>query len=497
MKVQDAVREIELLIRSRYGVVFLDNPDEERSLLVLRHVANRLGAALFVWSPSSGLRRDGAENAVYGTAEPGAALAHIESSELPAVYLFGSLAPYMGDPVLVARLKETARLMGGRKGAIVVAGDEADVPEELAPYSAVYVMPEPAVEEYCELVSRVVADLGRRRPVRVEVTEDELRRLASNLRGLTMTEAEKVVTKVIVEDGVITARDIGRVLENKRKVVDKEGLLEYYPAEETMAEVADLRGLKQWLAKRKRIVLEPERARRFGLTFPRGILLLGVPGCGKSLCAKAVASEWRLPLLRLDPGRLYNKYVGESEKNFRRAVRTAERVSPVVLWIDEIEKALASAEGDADGGVSTRVFGQFLTWMQERRHDVFVVATANDVSRLPPELLRKGRFDEIFFVDLPDSETRKAIFSIHLSRRGWDPASFDLERAAAAAEGFSGAEIEQVVVSALYTAFSDGAPLTTDTILDEISRTVPLSASMRERIAALREWAQGRAVPAN
>ncbi|MBW3554418.1 MAG: AAA family ATPase, partial [Gemmatimonadetes bacterium] len=287
-------------------------------------------------------------------------------------------------------------------------------------------------------------------------------------------------------------------LEHKRKVVEREGLLEYYPAEEAMADIADLATIKDWLAKRKSIITEPARAKEFGLEFPKGILLVGVPGSGKSLCAKAVATEWTLPLLKLDPGGLYNKYVGETEKNFRRAMETAERMAPVVLWIDELEKAFAeSGGGGEDGGVSTRVLGTFLSWMQERRGDVFVVATANAVERLPPEFLRKGRFDEVFFVDLPDDETRRAIFRIHLGRRNQDPARFDLPALAAASDGFSGAEIEQVIIAGLYTAFAASGTLTDDVLLAEVRATRPLSVVAAERIAALRRWADGRTVAAN
>ena len=232
------------------------------------------------------------------------------------------------------------------------------------------------------------------------------------------------------------------------------------------------------------------------MSFPRGVLLLGVPGCGKSLSAKAIAAEWQLPLLKLDPANLYNKYIGESEKNFKRAMRAAERMAPVVLWIDEMEKAFAAGGGE-DGGVSTRILGSFLSWMQERTGDVFVVATANQIAKLPPELLRKGRFDEIFFVDLPNAEVRAEVFRIHLSARSQDPDRFDLAHLAAASEGFSGAEIEQVVVGALFTAFSDSGALDQDALLEEIRGTVPLAQTMSERIDQMRAWAADRAVPAN
>ena len=273
-------------------------------------------------------------------------------------------------------------------------------------------------------------------------------------------------------------------------------MLEYYPVEEHMSEVADLAGLKAWLAKRKNIISDPDAARQFGLTFPKGVLLVGVPGCGKSLCAKAIAMEWGLPLLKLDPATLYNKYIGETEKNFKRAMSVAERLSPVVLWIDELEKAFA-AGGDEDGGVSQRILGVFLGWMQDRTGSVFTVATANDVSKLPAEFLRKGRFDEIFFVDLPDAEARKAILEIHLRKRGKDPASLDLLEVVARTEQFSGAELEEIVVAALYSVFAEKKPLTSDALLREVAATKPLAQTMAERITALRTWAQERTVSAN
>jgi len=332
--------------------------------------------------------------------------------------------------------------------------------------------------------------------VRVELVDEDRARLLERLHGLTLLEAEKVLTRVIVEDGRLGPEDLDEVLEAKRDLVERDGLLEYRPSGAGLDEVADLAALRAWLEERKAFFHDPARARSFGLPAPRGILLLGVPGCGKSLSARAVAGSWTLPLLKLDPSRLYNKFVGETERNFRRATEMAERLAPVVLWIDEIEKAFAAA-GEGDGGVSMRVLGSFLSWLQDREGDVFVVATANDVSRLPPELLRKGRFDEIFFVDLPDREARRAVLALHLARRDRDPKAFDLEALAEATEGFSGSELEQVIVAGLYASFSDGESLTTGRILEEANRTRPLSRVMAEKVAGLRSWARGRTVPAN
>jgi SpoVK/Ycf46/Vps4 family AAA+-type ATPase len=334
-------------------------------------------------------------------------------------------------------------------------------------------------------------------PVKVELTAAERVRLIQNLTGLSLIEAEKVLNRLIIDDGCLRAADVEHALEAKRKIVQQDGLLEYWPVEEGMANVAGLAGLKAWLTKRRNIVADPLRATEFGLSFPKGVLLLGVPGCGKSLCAKAVAHEWGLPLLKLDPANLYDKYVGDSEKNFKRAMQTAERLAPIVLWIDELEKAFAGESNEEDGGVSRRVFGAFLSWLQERRGDVFVVATSNDVAKLPPEFIRKGRFDEVFFVDLPTAQARCAIFTIHLRKRKQDPASFDLSLLAAASEGFSGAEMEQAIIAGLYTAFSATTPLTTEILLAELAATRPLSRTMRERLNDLRRWAADRTVNAD
>jgi SpoVK/Ycf46/Vps4 family AAA+-type ATPase len=383
-----------------------------------------------------------------------------------------------------------------RDGAIILTGS-LELPETVRRLAAIVSLPGPETGDYKLLLEHILRDLSARMRVTSMLTADEEQRLLNNLRGLTLLEAEKVLTKAIVEDGKLTASDIQHVVDAKKQVVAREGVLEYYPVEESMSEIADLTGLKDWLAKRRAIITEPDRAAEFGLTFPKGVLLVGVPGCGKSLCAKAIATEWHLPLLKLDPGALYNKYIGETEKNFRRAMQVAERVSPVILWIDELEKAFASSDGGDDGGVSQRIFGTFLSWMQDRKGDVFIVATANDVTKLPAEFLRKGRFDEIFFVDLPDPESREAIFRIHLVKRGKLPQRFDLLQLVSATEQFSGAEIEQIIVSGLYTAFSQKAELTTDVLLAEARTTRPLAATMAERVNWMREWSRERTVRAN
>ena len=492
----DPLADLELLIKSRYGLILVDSDEEERVLGLLRHLAERMTLPLFTWSRARGLRRDSLENAVYDTQDAGKALAHVFASRLAAVYYFAGAASLAADQLHAEQLKDIAADLGSRAGALVLAGTDVTLPPAVQRLVARFALPAPELADYRGLLQHILRDTGRRARVAVELAPEEERQLLHSLTGLTLLEAEKILTRAVVEDGRLTAADLQHVLAAKRDIVERDGVLEYYPLEENLAEVADLAGLKAWLSKRKGIITLPEQARSFGLTFPKGLLLVGVPGCGKSLCAKAVAMEWQLPLLKLDTGTLYNKYVGETEKNFRRAMQVAERVAPCVLFIDELETAFAQG-GTEDGGVSQRVLGTFLSWLQERAADVFTVATANDVSRLPPEFLRKGRFDEVFFIDLPDAEARRLILEIHLRRRKQDPVRFDLARLAAASNGFSGAELEQAIVAALYTAFAAARPLATELVLQEFAATVPLSTAMAERIASLRAWASERTVPAN
>jgi SpoVK/Ycf46/Vps4 family AAA+-type ATPase len=492
----DPLRDIELLVRSRHGLLLIETVDEERVASLLRHVADRLGVAFFSWSRARGLRRDGADNAVYGTEDFAQLCAHVRGARVPALYLLQGVGSLLGDELHSEQLAEAATQVASADGAVILVGEELALHGPAQRMVVRVELPGPSPAELETLIERLVRDIGQRMDVRVTLEPREARMLVDSLRGLTLFEAEKVLTRAIVEDGVLSPDDMAHVVAAKKQVVEREGVLEYYPVEESLEDIADLAGLKDWLAKRRNIIADRTRATEFGLSFPKGILLIGVPGCGKSLCARAVATEWRLPLLRLDPGALYNKYVGESERNFRRACALAERLAPVILFIDELEKAFATGSSE-DGGVSQRVLGSFLAWLQDRRADVFTVATANDVSRLPAEFLRKGRFDEVFFVDLPDALARREILAIHLRRRNRDPSDFDVAGLAERLDGFSGAEIEQVVVAALYTAFSAGEPLADELLRREADGTRPLSVTMAERITALRTWAAGRTVPAN
>ena len=495
MQDTDPLRDVELLVRSRHGLVIIDTVEEERATTLLHHLADRMTMPLFVWSRSKGLRRADQDTGVYGTTDPGQALAHMAASNVSAIYHLQGFGSLLNDETNQERLLNVVQKFSTQDSIVVLTGALV-LPETLRRFASTVRLPSPTVQDYEQLVEHILRDLAARMPVRMQMSREEGQRLLGHLRGLTLIEAEKVLTKAIVEDNLLSAADVAHVIAAKKQIVEQEGVLEYYPLEESMAQVADLAGLKAWLAKRKSIIVEPQRAAQFGLSFPKGVLLVGVPGCGKSLCAKAVATEWGLPLLKLDSAALYNKYMGETEKNFRRAMHTAERIAPVILWIDELEKAFASG-GSEDGGVSQRVLGTFLSWMQERAGDVFIVATANDVSRLPAEFLRKGRFDEIFFVDLPNAVARRAIFEIHLRKRGKDPATLPLGELVQATEQFSGAEIEQVIVAALYSVFAENKALDGAALLAEIRATRPLAHTMAERVTALREWARERTVGAN
>ena len=347
---RDPLHDIELLVRSRHGLIIIDTDEEERATTLLTHLADSMQLPLFIWTRTRGLRRADLDNAVYGTADAAQALAHIAASPIPAIYLLPSSAALFNDEAQQERIKEIVQQFSRRDGALVMTGEALALPATLERLASHVGMPKPDLKEYEKLVEQILRDLSKRMKVRMLMAPAEGRRLLHQLQGLTLLEAEKVLTKAIVEDGLLAADDIAHVVEAKKALVERDGVLEYYPLEEHMSEVADMTGLKAWLGKRKNIITDPEAAEQFGLSFPKGLLLVGVPGCGKSLCAKAVAMEWGLPLLKLDPGALYNKYIGETEKNFKRAMVTAERLSPVVLWIDELEKAFA-AGGSEDGGV--------------------------------------------------------------------------------------------------------------------------------------------------
>jgi SpoVK/Ycf46/Vps4 family AAA+-type ATPase len=488
--------DLEILVRSHYPIICIETVEEKRAEEVVARVADRLFLPLFLWTATEGLRRKEEKKAIYQTRGALNALNFIERSTLDGIYLFKDLHRYLDDPLVARKLRDLCRAFRTRERSIILTAPSLTLPPEIEREVARYELSLPGREELKTLVREVVHRIASREKISVQIEGKAGTDLLNNLTGLTLPEAERALYRVILENGRLDAEDLPELLEIKKEKVEQSGVLEFIPWEASLNSVGGMAKLKEWLKIRKGAF--SERAEQFGLTSPKGILLLGVQGCGKSLMAKAVAQEWGLPLLKLDAARLYNKYMGETEKSLQRAIQLAESMAPDVLWIDEIEKAFAgTGSTDADGGVSTRVLGTFLSWLQEKRSTVFVAATSNDISQLPPELLRKGRLDEIFFVDLPNAEARKEIFTVHLRHKKRDPADYDLSALVAASAGFSGAEIEQAIVSALYAAFSGKRVLTTETILQELKNTYPLSVVMKEKINHLREWAKGRTVPAD
>lgn len=490
---------LKLLIRSGHPLIAIETTDEERSVERVRKVAGDMQRPFFEWSLTKGLRpiEHGLPTAAIvngGQVMP--TLEHI--SELPreSIVLFHDLGPHCKDALVHRSLRDLLRHCNGTNSTMIMI-DALALPEEIRRFTVRYEVGWPTTDELETCVKTTFRKIREEHPeISARLTKSEMEQLVQSLRGLTCREAERVISAAIYNDNRLSVEDLPRIVEGKRTLLGSAGCLEAIAADVLPEDLGGLANLKVWLRRRRDGF--SEAAREFGLESPRGVLMLGVPGCGKSLCAKVVAADWKMPLLRLDPGVLYNKFIGETENQLRKALSQAEAMAPVVLWIDEIEKAFASAgASSADGGLSQRMFGTLLSWMQDHRHPIFIIATANDVSALPPELMRKGRFDEVFFIDLPSPMVRAEVLGIQLRRRNRDPDDFDLQALAEAAEGFTGSELEQAVLSGLFTAFSEKASFTDEHLRAAIEQTRPLSQLMAERIAELRLWAEDRCVPAD
>ncbi len=490
---RSAVHDLKTLVLSFHSLLAIETVEEDRVRALLIAVSNDLRLPFYEWSLTEGLRRlrgatmDATQDAV-------SALRHIEKFDFDAIFLFKDLAPHLSNANAARALRDVAQKLVSTRSAIVLSGNPVDLPPDLDALAVRYEMQFPDEQELRDTIRSVIDSISTRQPVRVDLSREDAQRLVRALSGLTLNQARQVIAQAIVDDGWLSASDIQKIIHRKGELIEHGGVLEFFPVDANRFELGGFSRLKAWLES-ARVGFSTE-ARELNLEAPRGILLVGVQGCGKSLAAKFVARQWQLPLLKLDAGRLYDKYVGETEKNFRKATTVAEAMAPIVLWIDEIEKVFAQGgSGEADGGLTHRLFGSFLTWLQEKQSDVFVVGAANDLMRTPPELLRKGRFDEIFFVDLPTADERVTIFRIHLRLRKQDPEQFDLNTLADATNGFSGAEIEQVVISALYRALQKKQPLTTEGLIDSARSTVPLSIARQEDIAEIRRTARGRFTP--
>ncbi|UTW11611.1 AAA family ATPase [Marinobacterium rhizophilum] len=483
------LQDLAALLRSRIALVAISSHDEKGVQQLLCELVRHASRPLFKWSLTEGLARlDTPMPAQRLHAQPADALGHIRAVQEPGIYMLADLHPFLDDPLHVRLLKDIAL---DERHTLVLVSHDVDVPAELDKFCARIRLALPDAAELEQIVREEARQWSQHSGAQVKTSPRALQLLVRNLQGLPRIDVRRLARNAMADDGAITASDLPAVTEAKYRLLGRNGVLQFEYDSVQPDQVAGFSRLKQWLGTRRAFFLGEADAP--GGQRPKGVLLLGVQGCGKSLAARSVAGSWGVPLLRFDAGALYDKYIGESERNLREALATAEVMAPCVLWIDEIEKGMATGEGDQ--GTSRRILGTLLTWMSEQRAGVFLVATANDIQVLPPELVRKGRFDEVFFVDLPGPEARAQTLCIHLRRHGAQPEQFDLDALVQRSDGFSGAEIEQAVVSAYYAAHARDQPLNTALLQDELAATRPLSVLMAEPVAQLRLWARSRAVP--
>jgi len=556
----DGLDRLKVLINSSTPIVVMETSEEMRAVNTVRSACAELNMATFEWSIADGLLRSGsnappeppkmamharvdqttvwtqagrgptqtrtvltpggaesdrlaravmssngadatppaAGNSIYNTREPVQALANMESMTIEAVFILKDFHRHMDDPIVVRRLRDVGQKFAANRRTVIITAPELTVPAELGHLVEYFDLPLPDRDRLHEIIRETYTRLSKTYTLKLQLDAAGVDAMSANLRGLTEEEAERAISQALVTRYALCPETITDVIEAKKQLLRHSGMLDFVEALDNMASVGGLENLKHWLQQRRGAW--EDAAREFGLEPPKGMIILGVQGCGKSLCARAVAGEWKLPLVKFDTSAVYDKYIGETEKRIRKVFQVAEGLAPCVLWIDELEKVFAGSGPDsasADAGVSSRLLASFLSWMQDRKAPVFVAATCNNVTVLPPELIRKGRFDELFFVDLPNQAERKQIFSIQLSKRKRNPAEFDLDKVAAAAKGYSGAEIDAAVQGALYAAYSEKKPVTTQSLIDALGQTVPLSTTRAEEIEALREWARTRAVPAS
>ena len=493
----DQKHDLEVMLRSRTPLIIIETKDESRILDMLRSstTSTQVGEykPLFRWTITDGLQRlDIDLEPQLLNSEPTDVLKHIRAVTKPGIYVLLDFHPFLDEPVHVRLIKDICIQFQKTARQLVLISHEVKVPSELESFSARVDLALPSETERRRIIEKVASEWTDENPgARVQADPKAYDLLVRNLAGLTYSDTERLARNAIFVDGAISKSDLPDVMQAKYDLLNRAGSLSFEYDTAKFSDVGGLVHLKDWLQKRRSAFRDEDGAQH--LDVPKGILLIGIQGCGKSLAAKATAGVFGVPILRLDFASLYDKFHGETERKLREALNTADIMQPCVLWIDEIEKGIAGRGGET--GTTQRVLGTFLTWMAEKQTKVFVVATANDISQLPPELVRKGRFDEIFFVDLPDSATRATILGIHLQQRDQDPSRFDLGVLAAESDGFSGAELEQAVVSAFYAAHAANLPLQTH-VLEELRRTQPLSVVMHERIAGLRDWAHGRTVAA-
>ena len=490
--------QLSRLLRAGHPCISILTYEEADALALVRTTAVDMGLEMMEWSVLRGLR-DGlvaASPVVTSTEHPAAALFFLSTLSRQAVVVMLDLVPHLKEERAMRALRETVAAFAKDGSTLVLVDHASELPPTVRVMATPLDLSLPGEAELKKIVTETVRACGALVPVEINLNPAEYHAIIRNLRGLSARQARQVVRDAVCDDNRLDAQDLNTMLAEKRRLVAGDGLLQYVQSPVGIDEIGGLRRLKFWLEQRKESLCD--EAGKFGIEAPRGMLMLGVQGAGKSLAAKAVATAWHRPLLRMDVGALYDKFIGESERRLRDALRQAEMMAPIILWIDEIEKAFASAAAQsADGGLSKRMFGALLTWMQERTAPVFVVATANDIDALPPELLRGAVRRDFLWVDLPDADARSMIFAIHLKKRGRDPKKFDLDRLSKAAEGFSGAEIEQAILAGLQACFSSRTELKTEAVIEALGDSPPLSRVMKERVEGLRLWARGRCVPAD
>lgn len=498
--------ELRLLIKSKYPVIYLESIDETHTVRELQEITQQLNLHFYQWSLSEGLRIGDHDSSYFETKEPAGMLRRVLSllkpsaeekkDPWPSVFLLKDFNKYLGDPLTLRLFKDSVNRFKEMKNTFVILSAEYNLPRDIEADAAHLISGYPVEEEIREVIEETCAELKRTMPeTRMNLQYKEFKNIIGTLKGLSIQQIRNIVTECFLNDNVFDVKDLKSIESFKKKTFDQEGLLEFCLTEDK-DNIAGFGNLKRWLSER-RDAFSSDQSYPLLITLPvpRGVLLMGVQGCGKSLAARIIARELNLPLYRLDLSTLYSKYIGETEQNMRKALKIVENLNPVCLWIDEIEKGFAASAGDVDGGVSMRLLGTFLTWMQEHKSRVFVTATANNIYMLPPEFLRKGRFDEIFFVDLPDKQARETLFKIHLQKRGLNPDDYDLKKLAETAVDFSGAEVEQAIISALYHATSGKEPICADHIIEQIESTKPLAVLKCEEISALRSWSRERTIP--
>jgi len=516
---------LKILINSSTPIVVMETVEEMCAMSLVRTACSQLSLPVFEWTIADGLVRCGSDFAVsgqvmsaagsgagvaqkttvgnaathnpamYNTADPVQALANLETMTIEAVFVLKDFHRHMDNPVVVRRLRDVGQKFSANRRTLVLTAPAIEMPPELVSLVEFLDLPLPDRDRLREIIRETYTRMAGTHTLKLQLDSNGVDAMAGNLRGLTEEAAERTISQTIVGRLALSPECITDVLDAKKALLKRSEMLEFVDSTDNMASVGGLDNLKRWLQQRRGSW--DDQARQFGLDPPKGVIILGVQGCGKSLCARAVAGEWKLPLVKFDTAAVYDKFIGETEKRIQKVFKVAEGLAPCVLWIDELEKVFAGSGPDsasADAGVSSRLLASFLSWMQERKSPVFVAATCNNVTVLPPELIRKGRFDELFFVDLPSVDERKQVFSIQLTKRKRNPADYDLDRVAEAAKGFSGAEIESAVQTGLYAAFSRKQELGNEDLLTALSSTVPLSVTRAEEIAELRAWAKDRAV---